>query len=96
VVAIFPNATGLSSARRRQARWEHADARAERDPVPGGGGERVHRRDLGGADGLDRFPHHPVAAKRSDLHLEVWPPTRRAPRYLRLRLGCFHQLALTV
>jgi hypothetical protein len=70
VAAIFPDATSLSSARRRQARWEHADAHAERDTVRGGGGERVHRRDRGGADGFDHFPHYPVAAKRSDLHLE--------------------------
>jgi hypothetical protein len=54
---------------------------------------RVHRRDRGGADGLDHFPHHPVAAKRSDGNLERVPPTRRAPRYLRLRLGCFHAVS---
>ena len=71
VAAIFP-LTPPASVRLVAARHDGNTLTPTRSATPYSvaAGERVHQRDRGGAAGLDHLPHHPVAAKRSDLHLE--------------------------
>jgi|SRR6516225_9390847 hypothetical protein len=56
---------------------------------------RIHECDTGRgrADGLDHFPHHPVAAIGSELHPKRVASKSAGTAYLRLRFGSFHTVS---